>query len=290
MNVCVSIVEKSVVRKNSQGPSLSAIIAKPDTKPRYALALVHGYADHAARYMHVIDELRMKGILTVALDLRGHGRSGGDPGYCNEFSEFWDDLRELGPLFDEHANGLPRVLFGHSFGGLATASSLLDDRAGAPEQNWRAAIWSGPFFQLALPVPPIKKMAGEFLARIIPKFAMASGLHGADLTHDAAIARAYDEDPLVFKKASARWFTQAAKTQELLYREAHRIKLPFFIGFGGADKVASAEGAQKFVAAAGSATKELKVYDGLYHEILNEPSWRDILNDMVRFADRYAAT
>lgn len=286
----MSIEEKSIVRKNSNGPALSAIIGKPDAPARYALALVHGYADHAARYMHVIDALRVKGIVTVALDLRGHGRSGGDPGYCDDFSEFWDDLRELGPLLDEHAKGLPRILFGHSFGGLATASSLLDDRAGAPEASWRAAVWSAPFFQLALPVPPLKRKAGELLGRLIPKFSMASGLHGADLTHDAAIARGYDEDPLVFKKASARWFTQAVKTQEMLFREAHRIKLPFFIGFGGADKVASPEGAKKLVAAAGSATKELKIYDGLYHEILNEPSWPDILNDMVAFADRHVVT
>lgn len=251
------------------------------------LALIHGYADHAARYIHVIDELARRGVVTVALDLRGHGRSGGDRGFCNEFSEFWDDLRELEPLLEEHAKGLPRVLFGHSFGGLATASSLLDTRAGAPDMKWRAAVWSAPFFELALPVPAIKKKAGEFLGKLIPKFGMASGLHGADLTHDAAMARGYDEDPLVFKKASARWFTEAVKTQELLFREAHRIKLPFFIGFGGADKVASPEGGRRLVSSAGSTVKEFKLYDGLYHEILNEPSWPDILTDMLAFTDRH---
>ena len=76
----------------------------------------------------------------------------------------------------------------------------------------------------------------------------------------------------------------------MLFREASRIKLPFFIGFGGADKVASPEGGKRLVATAGSAVKEFKLYDGLYHEILNEPSWRDILGDMLAFADRHAAT
>ncbi|MFO0663486.1 MAG: alpha/beta hydrolase [Polyangiaceae bacterium] len=285
----MSIEEKAVVRKHSRGPALHALVAKPEGTPRYAIGLVHGYADHAARYKHVIEALREKGIATVALDLRGHGRSDGARGFCGEFSEFWDDLRELGPLLDDVAPGVPRVLFGHSFGGLATASSLIDERGGGPKVDWKVAIWSAPFFELALPVPALKKRAGELLGRIMPKFGMASGLHGADLTHDTTIARGYDEDPLVFKKANARWFTEAVKTQEFLFSRADRIKLPFFIGFGGADKVASPEGGRRLVARAGSAHKEFKLYDGLYHEILNEPSWRDILSDMLAFAERHMA-
>ena len=282
----MSIEEFVVSRKNTQGPKLFAVVGKAE-QPRYAVALIHGYADHAARYLHVIEWFREHGITTVALDLRGHGRSEGGRGYCGNFEEYWDDLAELDPLLEAHAPNLPRILFGHSMGGLATASSLLGPRG---MHVWRAAVWSAPFFQLALPVPAIKEKAAHLLAKIAPKFGMSSGLYGRDLTHDETIARGYDEDPLVFKKANTKFYVEAVKMQERLFREAKAIKLPFFLGFGTGDKVASPEGAKRFVAAAGSTVKEFKLYEGLYHEILNEPSWRDIAGDMKTFMDAHASS
>src|SRR5207253_5066457 len=55
--------------------------------------------------------------------------------------------------------------------------------------------------------------AAKVASSVYPKLALPSGLSGKDVTHDEAIAKAYDDDPLVFKSATARWFTETRLAQ-----------------------------------------------------------------------------
>src|SRR5262249_44312731 len=98
-------------------------------------------------------------------------------------------------------------------------------------------VLSGPFFGLALEVPKVKVLAGRFASRVYPKLGLPSGLHGKDMTHDPERAKAYDEDPLVFPNATARWFTETVKAQERALANAPKLSLPLYMAFGSADPV-----------------------------------------------------
>jgi alpha-beta hydrolase superfamily lysophospholipase len=275
----------ALARKVGRGPVLHFFATLPDGKPRAVVGLLHGYADYGERYSHVVDAWAEKGIATVAIDMRGHGHAEGRRGYCDRFDEFLDDAAELTRLVEERAPGVPAFLFGHSFGGLVAASVAI-----ARPSPWRALVLSGPFFGVSQQVPRAKVIAGKLASRWIPTLAMPTGIRGSDLTHDEARARAYDEDPLVFKKATARWFTETSAAQDRAIARAPSLSMPLRLVIGSADPVVSVARARAFFDAAGSQDKTWDLRDGLRHEILNEPSWLDIADGIAQFVLSHAAS
>lgn len=278
----IELHEAVLSKRATRGPDLyyaSAMPAPEDTKA--ILGIVPGYADHGARYRHVMGALAEHGIGSIAIDLRGHGRALGTRGFCERFDEFLDDARELRSLVDEKAkktNGAPTFLFGHSFGGLTAASSVLESPG-----SFKGLVLSAPFFGLALEVPRIKLLAGRIASRLYPKLGLPSGLHGKDMTHDPERAKAYDEDPLVFPNATARWFTETVKAQDRALKSASRLTMPLYMAFGTADPVASFKQGKRFYDLAGSTDKKFEARDGQFHEIVNEPTWKELVESIAKW-------
>ena len=268
--------EGVLARRETKGPALYFHVTAPDA-PKVVVGLIHGYADHGARYAHVADAWAEKGIATVAIDLRGHGKAEGRRGHCEHFREFLDDVAELTRLVRDRFPDLPPVLFGHSFGGLVAASVVI-----AHPSPWRALALSGPYFDTAKPVPAAKRFAGKIATRLAPALSIPTGLSGKDCTHDAARARAYDEDPLVFGNATARWFSETQAAQASAIARAPSLGLPLLVVIGLADPIVSVPRARAFFDAAGSKDKTWDGREGLFHEVLNEVDWRPIAD---RFAD-----
>jgi alpha-beta hydrolase superfamily lysophospholipase len=267
--------EGILARKETTGPALYFHATFPEAA-RVAVALIHGYAEHGARYAHVMDAWAERDIATIAIDLRGHGRADGRRGHCDHFQDFLDDASELLHLVRDRAPDLPAVLFGHSFGGLVATSMVL-----ARPAPWRALALSSPFFNVARPVPAHKRIAGAIASRLAPGFALPTGLSGKDVTHDAARARAYDQDPLGFPTATARWFTETRTAQARAVARASSLTLPLLVVAALDDRLVDPARARTFFEAAGSADKTWDGRDGLFHEVLNEVDWRPI-------ADRFA--
>jgi alpha-beta hydrolase superfamily lysophospholipase len=276
----IELDEAPLTVRAKSGPDLYYASAMPSEGLKAVLGIIHGYADHGARYRHVMGALAEHGIGSIAIDLRGHGRALGRRGYCDAFGEFLDDARELRRLVDDRARAanVPTFLFGHSFGGLVASSSVIDDPG-----TFRGLVLSAPFFGLALDVPRAKILAGKVASRLYPTLGLPSGLQGKDMTHDVARASAYDHDPLVFKNTTARWFTETVAAQDRAFANASRLTLPLYLAFGTADKVASIGAAKRFFAAAGSADKTWDAREALFHEVLNEPSWKDLAESIARW-------
>ena len=249
-------------------PAISYSLHRPSGAVAGAVLLTHGYAEHAGRYDEVVDALVARSLLVARYDLRGHGHSEGPRGHVDRFSEYIEDATALlGQLRKDAAfrdAGAP-VLLGHSLGGLISFHLALSDPG-----SFRAVVLSSPFFGLALAVPAPKRLAGRVLSRILPKVGLPSGLRGADLTHDAVKARAYDEDPMLVPKATARWFTEAMKAQADAFERAPSMQLPIAIFAGAEDKVASTPAAEALFARIGSSNKRFEALAGQYHEIFNE--------------------
>lgn len=280
----VGRMEESFIRGRTNGaPSLHVSTLRTSGKPRAVLGIVPGYADHGLRYRHVMEALRDQDIASVAIDLRGHGTSEGPRGACRVFSEFLDDLAELPPKLEAVHPDAPKFLFGHSFGGLVSTTGMLSGMQG----TYRGLLLSAPFFGLAFEPPKVQVLAGKLASKLVPGFGMPSGLKGSQVTHDTAIAKAYDSDPLVFKNANARWFTETMTAQARVLAEAGRLTMPLYMAFGGADPIASMEKGKAFYERAASKDKTFVPLPGLFHEILNEPSYPEILKGMVSFIERH---
>lgn len=235
--------------------------------------MVHGYAEHSARYDHVVADWRGRGLTCARLDLRGHGRSEGARGHVNRFSDYVDDVIAFVSSLagePEWQGGRAPVVFGHSMGALLAAHVVL----GMKNAVAGLALTS-PFLGLAKPVPRVQHALGTFVARILPGLRQPSGLQGKDISHDPEIVARYDTDPLGFRHVTVRWFVEVERAQAALLRAAPQFDLPIFAIAAGDDRVVSLAAVRRFFETVSSREKELDVRPGLFHEVLNEPDWRD---------------
>jgi alpha-beta hydrolase superfamily lysophospholipase len=238
---------------------------EPDGPPRGIVIVSHGYAEHCGRYLPFAEHLASRGIAAVGLDHRGHGTSGGPRGHCRDFEEFVADLRTLVGLTDQWWPGVPRVLFGHSMGGVIAFLYLLRHgdtvRAGALSCAAFAVPPQGPRWQLAFMM---------LLARIAPRLPFTTKLDADALARDPAVGRAYVADPLVHRRATAGFARAFLRAQQRSLAEAPGIAVPLLVLQGDADRLVDPGGASG-VAARLRSTHELVMLPGFYHELLNEP-------------------
>ena len=89
----------------------------PDTDPRGVAVLSHGLGEHARRYDHVAERFGQDGLVTYALDHRGHGRSGGKRVLVKDISEYTGDFDTLVGIATKAHPGATRIVLGHSMGG-----------------------------------------------------------------------------------------------------------------------------------------------------------------------------
>jgi len=269
--------EGAVTQRAVPGPALYFTSAMPDN-PKAVVGVVHGHADHGARYAHVMDFWAARGIGSVAIDLRGHGRATGARGFVTRFEEYLDDTAELARLVADRAREAPVFLFGHSMGGLVVALSAIE----AP-RKWRGVLLSAPYFGLAMDVSAAKKAAGRIASRLAPRLGLPSGLKGSDMSHDPNRVREHDEDPLVFPHATARWFRESTKAQARALNRARALTLPLYEVFGTDDRIVSYSAGRRFFDAVGSSDKTFDERAGLFHEVLMEYEWEDIAGTMEKW-------
>jgi alpha-beta hydrolase superfamily lysophospholipase len=250
----------------------------PEGAPKAAVAIVHGYAEHSGRYAHVGERLASAGYAVHALDLRGHGLSDGERALVGSFREYLDDL--AGFLVRVRAkDDVPVVLLGHSMGGRIVALAMVTDRPAVA-----GVILSGPALdtrggqQLGAPV-------FKLIGRWFPRLGLVA--LGADkVSRDADVVRRYVEDPLVYHgRMKAGLIAAAIRAGERIERDDQTIAVPILIQHGTSDGLTSPEGSARLHARVSSRDKTLKLYDGLYHEIYNEPERDRVLDDVVAWLD-----
>lgn len=232
--------------------------------PRAVVVMVHGYAEHCGRYPELTAHLVTRGFAVAALDLRGHGRSGGPRGHCLDFAEFESDVRALVALSEARWPGVPRLLFGHSMGGLIGFLYLMRH----PE-TVRAGALSAPAFRVP-ELPRLLRLLALVLARIAPALSLRTNLDASGLSRDPEVARAYEGDPLVHRRASPGFVRALEAAQARAFAEAPRLAVPLLVMQGDADRVVAPDGARD-LAARLRGTHELVMLPGYYHELLNEP-------------------
>jgi lysophospholipase len=241
-----------------------------------SIVIVPGYCEHRGRYRATAAALAEHGHRVAVVDLRGHGESGGARAHVLRFAEYLEDLRAA--IAHAAAKGLltePPVLLGHSMGGLVALRYALDRAA-----ELRALVLTSPFLGLKLKVPRWKRGLGRIASLLRPQLALPSGLNPDELSHDPVVCRAYAQDPLVSRIATARWFTEVTAVQAEVRQRAGRLKLPLLLLHAGDDRIADPAASRTLFDRVGSSDKVMTLYPGLFHEILNEVDRDRVLADL----------
>lgn len=247
--------------------------ARPDARGR--VLCVHGLGEHSGRYGRLAAAIREIDLDLFALDLRGHGRSGGRRGHIAEFDRLLDDLDRLRARACGGTPDDPTFALGHSLGGLVVGRWAQESAAG----TLAGAVFVAPFVDVALPVPGWKRTLGAAADRILPALSMDNGLPLADLFRREADRRAYDGDSLVHRRITARLWGGMVRASERLVREARRIETPVLFQLAGEDRVVSNEAARRLAAALGSRA-EVTEYEGAYHALYHDPRAEEAFADL----------
>jgi alpha-beta hydrolase superfamily lysophospholipase len=256
----------------------------PEGEPRAHLAIMHGFAEHSARYAYTAEALARRGYAVHALDLRGHGRSEGDRAYVRSMNEYLLDMRVFLARVRERAGATPVFLLGHSMGGGIVALALCVD-----PPDVRGAMLSGAVLPGEATIGSrIQGWIARLLGRVVPRLPMVK-LSAADVSRDPEEVAKYDSDPLIYRgRIRAGLAGAMARAIDRVKRDTPKITLPLLVMHGSADALAKPENSRLFYDRVGSSDKSLKLYDGLYHEILNEPERDLVIADIAAWMEAHA--
>ncbi len=257
-----------------------ASMAPPSPKAR--VLVLHGYADHALRYRHVLEALAQAGYAAHALDYRGHGRASGRRGYVRTFDDYLNDVKVALARVEASPPEGPLFLLAHSNGALV-AATLLEREPKAVQ----GAVLTGPYFRLRIVPSAFQLFQAKVVGRLIPALSVKNPVTSAMLTHDEQMREATDLDPLRHDVVTPRWFSESNAAQRALFENAAKLTTPLLMLQGGDDPVADPSGAQDFLDVCGSPDKHLTVYPGMFHEVLNEVERDKPIAEAIAWLDQH---
>lgn len=247
--------------------------AEPAGALKADVVLIHGFAEHLGRYNHVVDALVSAGYRVRGVDLRGHGQSDGKRGFVRRWRDYGDDaLAAIARCPTE-----PFVV-AHSMGALVALDLLR-------EQPIRGLVLSSPLLRPIVDAPAWKKASARLLSRITPWLSMGNELDPTAVTRDEATQRAYGADPLVFQTVTPRWYTEMLAASARVRDHAARFTAPALIQVGSAEKVVDPQRVADLAREWGGPAEFIR-WDGLYHELMNEPERAEVLSRVIGWLDR----
>ena len=244
--------------------SIPVSTMSPPGEAAGTVLIVHGLAEHKGRYAYLQRALADAGWVSHAIDLRGHGEAEGFPGKVETPEEWIDDVAEGVRLGADTAG--PLFVIAHSMGTLPALAFLAERDASAV----RGIVLS------ACPIAPGQATLDALADPDAP------GIPPSAVSRDPAVVTAYADDPLVFNENVPPECTATVMlTAQRAFDAAGSISIPVLLIHGGADPIADASGSTDMRDALASSDKTLKIYDGLYHEVFNEPERDEVIADVI---------
>lgn len=243
-------------------------------KPKAVILLVHGLGEHSGRYEYrqLAQDLNKAGYSVTSFDQRGGGKSEGLVAHIDRFTQLTDDLAMVSKV--EKPKDVPFILLSHSLGGLIATRYLIDHS----DHPFELAIFSAPAVKADDSMAPILRKIAPIVSKFFPKLPAAK-LAQNMISKDPAVRDRYQSDPLIYKgKVRARKGYETMKSMAYVLDKFDRINIPVLIMHGADDKITDPIGSQLLYDGVSSRDKTLKYFDGLYHEIFNEPERNEVID------------
>lgn len=247
-------------------------------RPRAVVVLCHGFNSHSGYYAWAGEQLVARGFATYALDLRGRGRSDGERFYVERMADYADDIGHVVTTAKARHAGVGAFLLGHSAGGVASCLYVLEHQS-----ELSGFICESFAFQLPAPDFALAVMKG--LSHLAPH-AHVLRLKNEDFSRDQGVVEQMNADPLIAHETQpTRTIAELARADERLEQGFSRITLPLLILHGSADRATKPQGSRRFQEAAGAKDKTLKIYDGHYHDLLNDLGKEQVMADVLAWLE-----
>ena len=249
-----------------------------DETPRAIVVMVHGFNSHSGYYTWAGEQFAAHGLAAYALDWPGRGQSEGERFYLDSLADVVADVDTLVTKAQQQHPGLPLFLLGHSAGGVTACIYTLEHQS-------KLAGLICESFAFELPAPEFALAVLKGLSHVAPHLHTIK-LKNEDFSRDPAVVAAMNSDPLIADEAQpSSTAAELARADDRLRREFPQITLPLLILHGTADKATKPSGSQHFYDQAGASDKTLKLYEGHYHDLLNDLDREVVMHDIQEWID-----
>jgi alpha-beta hydrolase superfamily lysophospholipase len=239
---------------------------------------VHGFNSHSGYYTWVAEQLVGSNLAVYALDLRGRGKSDGERFYVQSFSDYVSDVAMTVERAKAREPGLPIFLLGHSAGGVVSCIYTIEN-----QENLAGFVCES--FAHQVPAPDFALAVLKGLSHVAPH-AHVLKLKNEDFSRDPKVVAEMNADPLIEHEVQpTQTVAEMVRADERLKREFPLITLPVFILHGTEDHATKPSGSQFFFETAGSSDKKLELYEGHYHDLLNDVGKEQVLGDIQGWID-----
>ena len=251
---------------------------RPEQAPRAVVAIVPGFNAHSGYYTWVAEQFTTAGLAVYAVDLRGRGASDGERFFVDNIADYVSDVHDMVKLAKSREPGLPLFLLGHSAGGVVSCLYTLEH-----QEELTGFVCED--FAFKVPVPEVALSVFKGLSYLAPH-AHVFKLNNEDFSHDPAAVKMMNEDPLIAGESQPlQTLAEMVRADERLEREFPLITLPVLILHGTLDKITKPSGSQFFYDTAGSTDKTLKLYEGYFHDPLNDTGKERVMTDIQAWID-----
>lgn len=246
-----------------------------DKSSKTSVLILHGYAEHIMRYERFMNQLDEQGFRVMGYDHQGHGQSSGTQVMIGSFDEFVEDLHAVAnEFFNEGDNNF---IFAHSMGGLILSLYLQKYGTGI----LKGVITSGSAIKMYEKTPIILEKLAGIIAMLFPSLPTLA-VDGSTVSKDPNEVKKYNEDPLNFRgKTKAKFGHEFLKAQKLAEKNMDKITTPILIFHGSEDKLIDPASSTFMMEHISSEDKTLKIWEGLFHEILNEPEKDIVASEII---------
>jgi alpha-beta hydrolase superfamily lysophospholipase len=261
------------------GLKIAARSWRPEGAARGIVILIHGFNSHSGYMAWPAEQFAGAGFAAYALDLRGRGKSEGRRFYVEQFSDWLGDVDKLAEIARSENPGVPVYVLGHSVGGVIASSYVFEHQ---PEIA--GLICESFAFDVGL--PHLVQLALEGASHLVPHLPLYS-LKNEIFSRDPEVVAEMNNDPLIKdEKQPAETASEVLKAAARLKENMPNFRVPVFIIHGTDDKATRPEGSQYFYDNVGSEDKTLKLYEGGYHDLLNDIDKKIVMADILAWVNQ----
>lgn len=247
--------------------------------PKAVLLIVHGYAEHSHRYEHVAKFFNSHSFHVRSFDFYGHGRSGGVRAYVKSFDRYVGELEYISKMTMARFSELPAFILGHSMGGTVTGIAAAKGRL----HGFENIILSNPALDVVSNQPSVLVSLIRLLAPVFPKL-KTTKLSSEFISRDPIEREKYDTDPYNYRQGTRPGFAnEFDKASSWLFKNAKKVKQSLYLKYSLSDKVVVPEASEVFYRNVSSIDKSKTQYEGLYHELLNEPEKEEVMENILKW-------
>ena len=249
------------------------------------VVIAHNILEHTGRYAYVITMLRRNGYHVIMGDLPGQGQtSRANKGQIDDFNTYHENLLEWIKIANEYK--IPTFVLGVGLGGLIVLNLL--EKAELPIEG---VMLLSPMLELRKTGKGRKNKIISNLGKMSKDTRFKVGISSQDLTRNDEIIDETDNDGLMLKKVTYRWYNLIVEKMKETMDHIKDIKpLPALIMYGTEDKILETDAIIELKDKLASNELYFKAWNGLYHEIHNEPERDQVMRYVLTFLNNSVNT